>query len=124
MKPILQKTQADCMVCSLAMLLEISYEEMCEYFPPKMVKETGAQWDFIAPYLRRCGYWFTHYQEEILHMVDWSKPAIVDVPSFSSDEYDHIIFWDGEKVIDPSMNYEPHYKKLPDKINCVIQLAD
>lgn len=124
-EPVLQKTRADCMVCSLAMLLQISYEEACEYFPPKAVKETGYNWEWLSPYLRRCGIWLTWYGEDLLDQVDWKKPGMLDVPSFSSDEYDHIIFWDGEKVIDPSQSLiNVYYRDFPETINAVYQLSN
>lgn len=115
-KIVKQRTDCDCMVASMAMLLGWTYEQMAEYFPPKAVKETGYTWQPLIDYLRRAArVYLVWFPPEMISHVDWSKPAVVDVPSLNSPERgDHIIYWDGEKVIDPGTK-EKVYTSLPDK---------
>ena len=116
---IKMRTNCDCMVAVLAMLLNCSYEEAGEYFPPKAIKHTGYRWEWLIPYLSKCGVHLTWFEQRTIHLVDWTKPAMVDVPSLTTDIGDHIIYWDGEKVIDPSNTVK--YKKLPKIIYNVYQ---
>ena len=122
MKEIKMKTNCDCMVACLAMLLKCSYENSEQYFPPKSVKETGYRFEWLTPYLRACKVHLIWYGTDLLSSVDWSKPAIVDVASLTAPEKgDHIIFWDGKKVIDPSRK-DLKYTELPEEIFTVYQL--
>lgn len=111
------------MVASMAMLLGWTYEQMAEYFPPKAVKETGYTWQPLIEYLRRAGkVYLIYYPPALLESVDWTKPAVVDVPSLTAPEKgDHIIYWNGTTVIDPTTK-EQRYTVLPKEINCVYQL--
>lgn len=113
----------DCMVACLAMLLDIDYDDAAQYFPERAIRLTGYRWEFLIPYLRANRIYLTAYdQPEILDLVDWAKPAMVDVPSLTApDKGDHIIFWDGHRVIDPSPKV-PRYTSLPEKIFAVYQL--
>lgn len=121
MKRIEQKTECDCMVCCVAMLMGWAYEEAARYFPPKAVEETGYRWGMLVPYLRANGHCFVYYLEDMLHLVDWDRPAMVDVPSLNAPEKgDHVIYWDGSRVIDPSYK-ENRYTKLPETIFSVVQ---
>jgi len=116
------RTGCDCMVACLAMLMKSSYEQAEQYFPPKAVKETGYRYEWLTPYLRACKIHLVWFGVDLLPSVDWSKPAIVDVASLTAPEKgDHIIFWNGEKVIDPSRK-KIRYTKLPDEIFSVYQL--
>jgi hypothetical protein len=119
------RTDCDCMVASMAMLLGWTYEQMAEYFPPKAVKETGYAWQPLIEYLRHAGkVYLIHYPSALLESVDWTKPAVVDVPSLTAPEKgDHIIYWNGTTVIDPT-NKEQRYTVLPKEINCVYQLKN
>lgn len=116
------KTDCDCMVCCLAMFMGWTYEQAIYYFPPKAVLETGYQFKWLVPYLRANGIRLIWFGEPNLSSVDWSQPAMVDVPNLTNPiKGDHIIFWDGEKIIDPS-NKTPKYIELPDAILNVYQL--
>jgi hypothetical protein len=117
---IRMKTTCDCMVAALAMLLNCSYDEASQYFPLKAIQETGYRWEWLVPYLKRCGINLIWYSGELLSYVDWTKPAIVDVPSLTTDKGDHIIFWNGVQVVDPSNTIK--YEKLPKEIINVYQL--
>lgn len=122
MSEIKMKTGCDCMVACLAMLLKCPYKQAAQYFPPKAVKETGYRFEWLTPYLRSCRIHLVWYGIDLLPSVNWSKPAIVDVPSLTAPEKgDHIIFWDGSKVIDPSIK-ELKYTELPEEIFTVYQL--
>jgi len=110
---IKMRTRCDCQVACLAMLLGWTYEEVADFFPPKAIRETGYRWKWIIPYMNE------HLDLEFQWFdcqnifPDWSKPAVVTVPSLTLPERgDHVIFWNEEKVIDPS-NIEPKYKELP-----------
>lgn len=120
-KKIKMKTDCDCMVACLAMLMRWTYDECASYFPPKAIKETGYRFEWLTPYLGACKVYLIWYGEPLLSSVDWAKPAIVDVPSLTLPEKgDHIIFWDGKKVIDPSRK-KLKYTKLPKVIYTVYQ---
>ena len=121
---VMMRTNCDCMVACLAMLLDCKYGEAMEYFPPKAVKETGYMWEWMMPYFRAINIRIVWYGGELIKEVDWSKPSIVTVPSLvSPDLGDHCIFWDGKKVIDPASDLnKPTYTELPDKIFDVRQL--
>lgn len=117
------KTNCDCMVASLAMLMNWTYEQAASYFPPKAVNETGYRFEWLTDWLKANGIYLIWFDNENVKP-DWSKPAIVDVPSLTSaDKGDHIIFWDGKKVFDPS-NKEIKYTKLPNEINAVYQVNE
>ena len=80
------RTPCDCMVCCFAMLMNWSYKQASDYFPPKAVKETGYQWAWIIPYISANRIYLVWYGQELLKEVDWSKPAMVDVPSLTAPE--------------------------------------
>ncbi len=119
------RTKCDCMVACLAMLMGWTYEKAVEYFPPKAVKDTGYMWEWLLPYLRSERIWINFYdQNAIEYHANWSRPAMVTVPSLTSPELgDHVIFWDGNKVLDPSIK-DKKYIELPKKILAVYQLKN
>jgi hypothetical protein len=121
-REVKMRTDCDCMVACLAMLMQWTYEEAASYFPPKAVLEKGYHWDYLIPFLRANRIYFILYDGELLSSVDWTKPAMLDVPSLTApDKGDHIIYWNGTTVIDPS-NKEQRYFTKPDAINAVYQL--
>lgn len=124
MEEIKMRTNCDCMVACLAMLTGWTYEKTADLFPPKAIRETGYRFEWLMPYLRENKIYMVWYGEELLDSVDWEKPAIVDVPSLTAPEKgDHIIFWDGNKVIDPSVE-DKKYTELPKEIFSVYQLKE
>lgn len=124
-KEIKMRTKCDCMVACLAMLMNWTYKQTTEYFPPKAVKETGYMWEWLIPYLRANKIyivWYGVYSGNLLTSVDWSKPSMVTVPSLTAPELgDHVIFWDGKKVVDPTIK-KKKYILLPDEIFDVRQI--
>lgn len=118
---IKQRTKCDCMVASLAMLLKCSYEEAVQYFPPLAVNKTGYWQHYLLPYLFQNDIYTNAFVGDQISLVDWSKPSMVEVPSINGWEGGHIIYWDGQKVHDPS-NGEC-YTELPEKIYHVMQLS-
>ncbi len=126
MNIVKMRTNCDCMVACLAMLMDWTYEETCEYFPPKAVKETGYMWEWLLPYLRAEKIWINFYdsKEAIKYHADWSRPAMIRVKSLiSPDKGDHIIFWDGKRVIDPAPEGKI-YTELPNEILAVYQIYE
>lgn len=121
-KPIImQKTGNDCMIASLAMLLEISYEHMAEFFPPLAVKEKGYRFEWLVPWLANNHIRLVWIDPDSMD-IDWSIPCVLDVPSVSRPEsYDHIIYWNGKNVVDPSFYQDKYYSK-PEKINNIYQV--
>lgn len=119
---IVMRTDCDCMVACLAMLMGWGYEQAADFFPPRAITKTGYTWDLLVPFLRANKIRLIWYGPEIINTVDWSRPAMVDVPSLTApDKGDHIIFWDGQKVIDPTRK-DTKYTALPDEIFNVYQL--
>lgn len=119
---ILMRTDCDCMVACLAMLMGWSYEQAADFFPPKAITETGYRWEMLVPYLSTNRIRLVWYGSDALTSVDWSRPAMVDVPSLTAPEKgDHIIFWDGRRVIDPTRKLIK-YTELPSEILNVYQL--
>lgn len=121
---MLQRTERDCLVPCLAMLLDITYEEASEYFPPKAIKETGYSFELLTNYLSVFGIFFKDYDifEDFLDdKPNWEEPTIVIVPSKIEKGELHSIFWDGEKVIDPSLTNK--YTELPSKGILAYQLV-
>lgn len=120
---IKMKTDCDCMVACFAMLMNWNYEQAAEYFPPKAVSKTGYRFEWLTEYLKANGIYLTWFDNENIKP-DWTRPALVDVPSLTApDKSDHIIFWNGERVIDPT-NKEIRYTELPIKINAVYQINE
>lgn len=116
------RTDNDCMAACLAMLMNWPYGKAVEYFPPIAIRKYGSQWNLLIPYLRKDGIYLICFDENIFSLINWNKPAMVDVPALTAPEKgDHIIFWNGEKVIDPS-NKTIKYDKLPSTINLVYQI--
>ena len=120
---IKMRTHCDCMVCCLAMLMDWTYEEAADYFPPKAVTETGYQWLWLQPYLKSndISVIELHISRGLIKRVNWSRPSMVNVPSLTGYKGDHMIFWDGKKVIDPIVG-KIKYKVLPDNILNIYQL--
>lgn len=117
------RTDCDCMVACLAMLMGWTYEQAAEFFPPKAITETGYRWEMLVPYLSANRIRLVWHGSDAITSVDWSRPAMVDVPSLTApDKGDHIIFWDGQKVIDPSRRKDVKYTALPNEIFNVYQL--
>lgn len=118
------RTGCDCMVACFAMIMNWTYEKAKDYFPDRATYYTGYRWEFLIPFLKANGIYFNWFPENALDRVDWSKPAMIDVPSLTAPEKgDHIIFWTGTKVIDPSIK-TPQYTKLPNKILAVYQINE
>ena len=116
------RTDCDCMVACLAMLMGWTYEQAADFFPPKAITETGYRWELLVPYLSANKIRLVWYGSDAITSVDWSRPAMVDVPSLTApDKGDHIIFWDGQKVIDPTRK-DIKYTALPNEIFNVYQL--
>ncbi len=100
---IKMRTDCDCVVACLAMIMNWSYEEALKYFPPVAVKETGIIWSSIFHYLRKKDIYFTCYKRNTFHLIDWDLPAMIDLPSLTApDKGDHVIYWNGKEIIDPS----------------------
>ena len=111
------------MVACFAMLMKWNYEQAAEYFPPKAVSKTGYSFKWLIEYIKANGIYLTWFDNKNTKP-DWAKPAMVDVPSLTApDKGDHIIFWNGERVIDPS-NKEVKYTELPSEINAVYQINE
>lgn len=123
MKKIKMRSDCDCMVACLAMLLNCTYKEAAEYFPPKAIKETGYRWEWLVPYLSRCGINLIWFGENFYSLCDSTKPAMIEVPSLTSTKGNHVIFWNGKKIIDPS-NKKLKYKEFPKFIYNIYQLKN
>ena len=119
---IRMRTNCDCMIASFAGLMGWSYDFAKTFFPERAITKTGYNWDCLIPYLRSNKIYLSWCPSK--NEVNWSKPAMLDVPSLTaSDKGEHIIFWDGTKIIDPSKK-EIHYKEVPEEINCAYQISE
>lgn len=122
---IKQRTNHDCMCACLAMLFNMTYEESAEYFPKKALDWYGYHWEWLYPLLRHDGKdVITHTKgKRSVYDPDFSKPAIITVPSLNIKDGLHVIYWDGEKIKDPSTRKT--YKTFPteEQISSVTQKA-
>ncbi len=94
-----QQFDADCAVATMAMFLGVSYETIARHCTGAEMVFSGLSWI---------------EENRILHLfktpcdvfdrrvMDWSKPAILSVPSLNEAEgVTHSIYWDGQRAWDP-----------------------
>jgi hypothetical protein len=96
---VYQRTDDDCLICSLAMLTGRPYEEI-----QKIARECDATFPLGGPMshsimrgvANKCGFMLF----SSIYML-WSKPAIIGIVSPTIPNAGHAVVWDGEKIIDP-----------------------
>ncbi len=107
---IRQRTDGDCAICSLAMFLGKSYEDLLPLYTPEEVMDgaLSTRTMEIACSFGRCI--DVNYDEQI----DYRCPAILCVDSLNNEapKATHMVYWDGHEILDPSTKntFGPHDK--------------
>lgn len=108
---IQQLSDHDCALASIAMAL--GFERWSDCWGPddleRAIKENGV--GDVSPWLERFGLYNRRqvrrvhihegYQDPIKALL-WKRRALVSVHSLNNDDGRHMIYWDGERVWDPS----------------------
>ncbi|MCK5606329.1 hypothetical protein KAR91_30795 [Candidatus Pacearchaeota archaeon] len=123
---IQQRTDDDCVICCVAMATSTTYEDV-QYFKKNIILKSGIDlgegqgntlFDFI-PYMLEhsytMGFVFNAKEPVSLEGVECfeftgelKRPAFITVPSTRFPGKLHQIYFNGEKVYDPSPNYKTH----------------
>ena len=118
MECIKQKYRGDCSVASLAMFLNISYEEIIIInYKAEVDKEfkdgvwNDKTFQVSELYGKKLYCYYTDF--------DLTKPSLLIVPSLNYIGKEHIIYWDGKNVYDPSLS--KCYSELPNNILYIFQ---
>ncbi|MGD8777702.1 MAG: hypothetical protein PVH88_01940 [Ignavibacteria bacterium] len=114
---IKQRYKGDCAVASLAMFLGISYDEIIKHYSEELeVMFENGVWDHKTfEVAEKYGVELTCVYKDF----DFSKPSMLIIPSFNLKDKNHMVFWDGEKVFDPSPAIV--YKSKPENILYIFQ---
>ena len=116
-KRINQKNPADCVVCCLAMYLGTTYKELLIRYPCLVERITNVRQGGVNLYEEQLMIfaatgkgmihmqihydWDNTRQAEVMEMLA-GKKAILSVRSLNVEDAAHAVFWDGNKVLDPS----------------------
>ena len=96
---IQQRFPADCAVASLAMFLDVAYEDVARHCMGYELAQSGLSWvreDYILRLFK------TPCDVFDCRIMDWSQPAILSVPSLNEPNgASHSIYWDGRRAWDP-----------------------
>lgn len=98
---VYQRTDNDCLICSLAMLTGRSYDEI-----EQLARQCDASFPAGGPMSHsimrgvadKCGFVLL----SSIYML-WTRPAIIGLVSPTIPNTGHAVFWDGEKIIDPGL---------------------
>jgi len=98
-KFVQQRMPADCAVAALAMFLNLAYEDIARHCTGAELVDSGLTWireNYILNlYKTPCDV----FDKTVM---DWSKPAILSVPSLNEAEgVTHSVYWDGRRIWDP-----------------------
>ncbi|WP_258591120.1 ATP-grasp domain-containing protein [Mesorhizobium sp. AR07] len=96
---VYQRTQDDCLVCTLAMLTGRTYEEIeaiAQSCDPAYPLGGPMSHSIMRGVANKCGFVLL----SSIYML-WEKPAIIGVVSPTIPNTGHAVLWDGEKIIDP-----------------------
>lgn len=121
---IQQKTLNDCALAAIAMAAgKEAWEDLWTEADLEAVKGKGVA--DIEPYMLRAGmlrkvhyrtaYIHANLNPETLEVLLWGRRALLSVHSLNSAHNNHMIYWDGERLWDPS--YERTYLHLR---SCVV----
>ena len=102
-KPVVyQRTEDDCLVCALAMLTGLSYEDIeaiARSCDPAYPPGGPMSHSIMRGVANKCGFALL----SSIYML-WAKPAIIGVVSPTIPNTGHAVLWDGEKIIDPGFS--------------------
>ncbi|OGU55432.1 MAG: hypothetical protein A2V66_16790 [Ignavibacteria bacterium RBG_13_36_8] len=120
---IKQRSKGDCGICALAMFLNISYDVLAkeEEFQEDLKEDfgKGASIRDLWKVAKKYGYDIVYTNNQYFKE---SEPAIVFVPSLKLKGKIHSIYWDGERIFDPSN--EKTYESLPDKFDVLQEFKE
>ncbi len=118
METIKQRLDGDCAVCVTAMFLGKTYNEIVNLFPE--VKDGflhGTRSEVEVCLLFGVALECKSYPgavDKTYYGMDKSKPAMIAVMSMNRIDTLHSLYWDGEKIHDPS-NLKCYDKEFPDQ---------
>lgn len=139
MKLIRSKAKDDCVICTVAMLLGISYEESCKLFPryfePVGDGVRGVTETEINLALVSCGYVLgrfvpatrdtrgivTDSSQEVIKLMK-ERPALID--TITSSGRRHAVAWDGNMVLDPARQrpWKLKNRYIVESVNLIVKL--
>ena len=99
---VYQKTDGDCLVCTLAMFTGRTYaeiEEIAQSCDPSYPVGGPMSHSIMRNVANKCGFVLLSG----IYML-WAKPAIIGVVSPTIPNTGHAVLWDGEKIIDPGFS--------------------
>lgn len=121
---IKQKAAHDCLLACLATMTKQPYSMFPQEFRDKVEEESGCDGELIKKAFRFAG--ILQYKEIyvndaprdfVFHMI-WNRKCLMQVPSLNIKNGHHCIYWNGQKVFDPSNKkiYTTHLKMKPEYI--------
>jgi hypothetical protein len=99
---VFQRTDDDCLICTLAMFTGRTYEEIQEIAlgcDPTFPLGGPMSHSIMRGVANKCGVVLL----SSIYML-WGKPAIIGVVSPTIPDAGHAVLWDGEKLIDPGFS--------------------
>lgn len=107
-----QRGDFDCVLATLAMAAGKPYEELFdEEFCQRIEDATTCDGDNLKEAYRRAGFtrdvdfqviYIGNKGIRILRRLLWKRRALLQVPSLNYPDSEHFIYWDGDRLYDPS----------------------
>lgn len=118
MQLIKQRKHGDCGIACLAMMFNISYEEVIKFFPDNDFDNDGLSILELSNFISSMG--STPFESRFF---DLKRKGILFVPSLNIKGGGHFVYWDGPgKLYDPSNKETYDSNSFPIIISHIIQL--
>jgi len=112
MKIVKQKGESDCVLASLAMATGRPYSSMFKpAFRKKIELAKGCYDSTLKEALKMAGFiegqnalsiWTQNLDKKYVQALIWKRKALIQVVSLNYGGGEHMIYWDGEELFDPS----------------------
>jgi ABC-type bacteriocin/lantibiotic exporter with double-glycine peptidase domain len=133
-KVVKQKTKNDCALACLAMVSGKNYDKIFKKSLIKAIEKAGtATGDNLDAAYKAAGYikdetykvlYTAQDNANTVRSMIWKRKALLQVDSLNYEGGMHLIFWDGEKLIDPSNHQTYKFIKNIAKIYYVTVFSD
>lgn len=112
MKIVKQKGESDCVLASLAMATGRPYSSLFKpAFRKKIEADKGCYNETLKEALKLAGFvegknarsvYTQHLDKIFVQALIWKRKAMIQVTSLNIAKGEHMIYWDGEELFDPS----------------------
>jgi len=137
MKIVKQKGESDCVLASLAMVTGRPYSSMFKpAFRAKIEAERGCCNDLFKQAMKLAGLvegenvkcvYTQNLDKSFIQALVWKRKAMIQVTSLNIAKGEHMIYWDGQELFDPSNkqvykfieNIRPTYVWLLENEKCL-----